>query len=77
MIISPEQCRAARGWLGWSQQELALRARVGRSTVKSFERGDRQPMVNNLVAMARVFEEAGIRQIFSDGIPIGIGILSK
>ena len=36
-ILSPAQCRAARGLLGWSQGDLADRAGVSRSTVKDFE----------------------------------------
>ena len=71
-MMSPEQCRAARAWLGWSQQELAQRARVGLSTVKDFERGDRKPMVNNLDAMRRAIEAAGVVLIEEDGRPVGI-----
>jgi ribosome-binding protein aMBF1 (putative translation factor) len=71
-MMSPEQCRAARAWLGWSQQELAQRARVGLSTVKDFERGDRKPMVNNLDAMRRAIETAGIALIEENGTAVGI-----
>ena len=74
-LMSPEQCRAARAWLGWSQQELARRARVGLSTVKDYERGDRRPTTNHLIAMREAIEEAGIRLTFrNDGIPAGIEI---
>ena len=59
--MSPEQCRAARAWLAWSQTELATRANVGLSTVKDYERGERKPIPNNLEAMQRALEKAGIR----------------
>jgi ribosome-binding protein aMBF1 (putative translation factor) len=59
-----EQCRAARGWLGWSQQELAERAHVGLSTVRDFEAKRRQPIANNIAAMQRAFEAEGIRLVF-------------
>ncbi len=36
-IMSPAQCRGARGLLNWSQGELADKAGVSRSTVKDFE----------------------------------------
>ena len=36
-ILAPSQCRGARGLLGWSQEDLADRAKVSRSTVKDFE----------------------------------------
>ena len=58
--MTPEQCRAARGWLDWPQQELAKRSNVGLSTIRQFENGIRQPIANNLSAMRRAFEEAGI-----------------
>jgi transcriptional regulator with XRE-family HTH domain len=74
--LSPEQSRAARGWLGWSQHELAERARVGLSTIKDFESSKRTPIANNLDAIQRAFEAAGIVLSFKDGgRPAGIGVL--
>ena len=71
--MSPEQCRAARGWLGWSQDDLRKRANVGLSTVKDFETGARKPIVNNLTALRQELEKAGIDFLFTpDGKPIGI-----
>ena len=35
--MTPEQCRAARGWLNWTQVELAEKGKVGLSTVMAFE----------------------------------------
>jgi transcriptional regulator with XRE-family HTH domain len=37
MNLYPEQCRAARGLLNWSQHQLASLAGVSRSTIKDFE----------------------------------------
>jgi ribosome-binding protein aMBF1 (putative translation factor) len=59
--MSPEQVRAARGWLGWSQAELAEHANVGLSTVKDYERGERTPIPNNLEAIKKALEKAGMR----------------
>lgn len=71
--MSPEQCRAARGWLGWSQQELAKQANVSLSTVHEFEIGRRHPTPNNLLAMRRAIEEAGIKLLFDQhGGAVGI-----
>jgi predicted transcriptional regulator len=75
MTMAPEQCRAARAWLNWSQGELAERASVGLSTVKSFEGGARIPIANNLSAIRRAFEEAGVTMVFDDaGKASGIAI---
>jgi transcriptional regulator with XRE-family HTH domain len=63
-MMSPQQSRAARAWLGWSQVELAKRAGVSLSTVQDFERGQRTPIANNIAAMRRVIEAAGIRLLF-------------
>lgn len=59
-MMTPQQCRAARGWLDWPQQELAKRANVGLSTIRQFENGLRDPIANNLSAMKRAFEEVGV-----------------
>jgi transcriptional regulator with XRE-family HTH domain len=72
-MLTPEQCRAARGWLGWTQQELADKAGVGLSTVRAFESGQRAPIKNNLAALQRAVEGAGIRLVFdTDGKATGI-----
>lgn len=59
--MTPEQTRAARGWLGWPQAKLAEAASVGLSTVKDYEAGKRTPIVNNLEAIQRALEAAGVR----------------
>lgn len=58
--MSPEQCRAARNWLAWTQAELANKANVGLSTVKDYEGGKRVPIANNLEALKRALEDAGM-----------------
>lgn len=65
--MSPQQCRAARGWLGLSQGELAKAAGVSLSTVRDFEKGRRVPIGNNLSAIRAALEGRGIR-FTSDGI---------
>lgn len=58
--MSPEQVRAARNWLAWTQAELAERAKVGLSTVKDYESGKRTPIANNLEAIQRALEAGGM-----------------
>jgi len=71
--MTPEQSRAARAWLGWSQHDLAKRANVSIRTVQSFEKGETTPFANNIAAMRRSLEEAGLRFIF-DVAGIGAGV---
>lgn len=76
-MLTPAQCRAARGWLDWTQKDLAERARVSLSTVKDFESGKREPMVNNLDAMRRAIDAAGVQLVFRKGRPVGIAIVDE
>lgn len=77
-MLSREQCRAARGWLGWSQEELSKRAGLGLSTLKDFESGKRSPMRNNLIALRSALETAGIGLLFDEsGRPCGIAAAPK
>jgi ribosome-binding protein aMBF1 (putative translation factor) len=64
----PEQSRAARAWLDWSQEELAAKASVSISTVRDFEAGRRVPIANNLGAMRAALESAGIAFVDTSGI---------
>ena len=74
-MLSPEQCRAARAWLEWSQDELAKRASVGLSTVRAFEKGGRMPIRNNLDALRAALEAGGVRPVYADdGKPLGISL---
>ena len=71
--MSPEQCRAARAWLDWTIAELAERAHVGISTIRSFEGADRTPIQNNLDAIRRALEEEGIIFTYTPkGDPLGL-----
>lgn len=52
--------RAARALLGWTQADLAARAKIGVRTVKRFENDeDTTPVV--ATAIERAFEDAGLR----------------
>ena len=55
-----KQSRAARGLLGWSQQNLADAASVSLATVQFFETNKREPIHNNLTAIRRALEDAGV-----------------
>ena len=52
--------------LGWSQDDLARAAFVGRQTVTDFERGARMPIANNLASLRQALERAGIEFLPGD-----------
>ena len=64
--MTPGQCRAARGFLDISQDDLAKAANVGLSTVRNYEKGRSVPIENNLTAMRAVLEARGIRFVDQD-----------
>ena len=59
-MITPAQCRAARGLLDWSQQNLADRAGVGIVTVRQFEAGVHEPRRATVQVVKQAFEAAGV-----------------
>ena len=65
--MMPEQSRAARAWLDWSQDELAAKASVSLSTVRDFEKGRRVPIANNLGAIKAALESGGIAFVDDEG----------
>jgi DNA-binding XRE family transcriptional regulator len=65
-VISPEQSRAARALIGWTQSELAAAADVSMSTIRDFERGARTPGINNLKAIRWALEQAGVEILDGD-----------
>lgn len=73
--ILPEQCRAARALLDMDQATLAASASVSRNVIIDFEKGRRVPTRNNLIAIRRALEAAGV--IFTNGAAPGVGRKKK
>ena len=75
MNLCPEQCRAARGLLDWSQAELAEHAGVSRSTVRDFEGGRHELHRASEAQIVRALEEAGVRLIGADEAGPGVRLV--
>ena len=71
-MITPAQCRAARGLLSWSQQNLADRAGVGIMTIHQFEKEGSQPRRATLEVVRRAFENASVEFIDENGGDPGV-----
>jgi len=65
--ISPMQSKVARTYLNWTQQDLAIAAEVGRSTVRSYEDGF-SPRRDSVVKIRRTYEKHGIEFSDNDGV---------
>jgi transcriptional regulator with XRE-family HTH domain len=66
MVLSPNQCRAARGLFAMSRQELANASGVSLRTISSFEDvSDRLPTAANLAAIQTALQRLGV--VFQDG----------
>jgi transcriptional regulator with XRE-family HTH domain len=65
--ITPEQARAARALLDWSQEDAADRAKITPKTLRDFETGQRDPRVDTLSRLRAAFERAGVDFIPENG----------
>jgi DNA-binding XRE family transcriptional regulator len=65
MTLTPQQCRAARAWLGLTQGKLARNAGVAPLTVRDFEAGRRVPIANSVTAIRAALEKEGIGFTFA------------
>jgi transcriptional regulator with XRE-family HTH domain len=66
-MLTPAQCRAARGLLDWTQQELADAARIGVATVRLFEGEAAESRQATLTVVRQAFELAGVEFIDENG----------
>ena len=70
--LSPALCRAARGLLDWTQNDLAEHAEVSRSTVRDFE-GERHDIHRATGAqLRRAFEDHAVVFVAIDGVGPGV-----
>ena len=58
--ISISQCKASRGFLGWSQKDLAKMVGCAEKTISDFEKGNREAQARTLKDIRTTFENEGI-----------------
>lgn len=61
VIITYQQCKAARDLLNWKQDDLCKKAGINKTTLADFERGVRNLKVDTLEKIIDAFEKSGIR----------------
>ncbi|WP_439525884.1 helix-turn-helix domain-containing protein [Roseovarius mucosus] len=70
--MSPEQCKAARALLGLDQEQVAVLAKVARTTLIDFEKGLRAPRTSTIAAIRAALEAAGVEFIEPNGGGAGV-----
>ena len=73
--LSPAQCRAARGLLDWTQEDLAAAADVSRSTVRDFEKGRHYLNRTSAGQITAAFERAGVVLIAAGEMGPGVRLV--
>jgi len=69
-MLTPEQCRAGRALLKWSQRELATAAQVSHITVRDFENGRTKSQRSTLTMLKQAMEAEGVE--FTNGDTPGV-----
>lgn len=68
MLVKPQQMRAARALLGWSQAELAERAGVAELTVINFEGAKSTPTAATLEKLMLAVDTGGVELLSNGGV---------
>lgn len=72
--ITGRQLRAARAWLGWSQQDLSDRSKISKRSIARFEGLETVAYDDTLDALQRTLEDAGILFLFEGQRAVGVRI---
>lgn len=75
--LTPEQCRAARGLLDWSQQQLAEASKLHRKTVVAFERASPAIEERTVDDLKEALEKGGVVFIPENGEGPGVRLKRK
>jgi ribosome-binding protein aMBF1 (putative translation factor) len=73
-MINKEQLRAARAWLGLSQEDLASAAKVAKKTIADFERGATIPHERTMRDIEQTLVSLGVEFQFDGTIGVGVRV---
>jgi transcriptional regulator with XRE-family HTH domain len=71
-MLNAKQMRAARGWLGITQDELASLSGVAKRTIARFEKDLSVPYERTLRDLQSCLEEKGIEFLFEGSKGVGV-----
>jgi transcriptional regulator with XRE-family HTH domain len=71
-VVTPEQVRASRAWLGWSRDDLSKRSGISPGAIGLYEQGRSLPYDETLAKLKTCLEAAGIEFLFSGNSGTGI-----
>jgi transcriptional regulator with XRE-family HTH domain len=74
-LISSAQVRAARAWLKWSQDELAIKSGVSQRSIARYELERSVPYAATLARIREAFEAAGVHFQFEGVVSKGICVI--
>ena len=77
LMITAEQCRAARALLDWGQADLAEKAGVGIVTIRQLEAGGHDARRATLQVIKHAFESAGVEFIDENGGGPGVRLRKR
>ncbi len=72
-LLTPATCRAGRALVDLTQEGLAERARVGRSTIRDFEKGRHALHRSTEQSILRTLREAGVLVLPAGVMLTGLG----
>jgi len=72
VAMIPGQGRAARAFVGWSQDRLAAESGVPKRTIVRFEMGEGTPRTATLEAIRTALEAAGVEFVPENGGGAGV-----
>jgi transcriptional regulator with XRE-family HTH domain len=75
-LIAPEQCRAARALLDWTQPDLVAATGLSAVTIRAFEKGGVM-RDSNKTLLTLAFEKAGVQFIPENGGGAGVRLAKR